>query len=74
MMPQLLAFADLQYIFMSKEMEGHGFPSKVYTIMACGKPMLICSGDNTPIVNFLKDLNCAEIISTADLSEKSSSY
>lgn len=70
MMPQLLAFADLQYIFMSKEMEGHGFPSKVYTIMACGKPMLICSGDNTPIVNFLKDLNCAEIISTADLSEK----
>lgn len=70
MMPQLLAFADLQYIFMSKEMEGHGFPSKVYTIMACGKPMLICSGDNTPIVNFLKDLNCAEIISTDDFSEK----
>lgn len=70
MMPQLLAFADLQYIFMSKEMEGHGFPSKVYTIMACGKPILICSGDNTPIVNFLKDLNCAEIISTADFSEK----
>lgn len=70
MMPQLLAFADLQYIFMSKEMEGHGFPSKVYTIMACGKPMLICSGNNTPIVNFLKDLNCAEIISTADFSEK----
>lgn len=70
MMSQLLAFADLQYIFMSKEMEGHGFPSKVYTIMACGKPMLICSGDNSPIVNFLKDLNCAEIISTADFSEK----
>lgn len=70
MMPQLLAFADLQYIFMSKEMEGHGFPSKVYTIMACGKPMLICSGDNTPIVNFLKDLNCAEIITTVDFSEK----
>jgi glycosyltransferase involved in cell wall biosynthesis len=40
MMPQLLAFADLQYIFMSKEMEGHGFPSKVYTIMACGKPII----------------------------------
>lgn len=69
-MPQLLAFADLQYIFMSKEMEGHGFPSKVYTIMACGKPMLICSGNNTPIVNFLKDLDCAEIITTADFSEK----
>lgn len=70
LMPQLLAFSDIQYIFMSKEMEGHGFPSKVYTIMACEKPMLICSGENTPIVNFLQNLNCAEIITTADFSQK----
>lgn len=64
LMPQLLAFSDLQFIFMSKEMEGHGFPSKVYTIMACGKPLLVCSGLQTPIVNFLKDLNCAKLITT----------
>lgn len=70
LMPQLLAFSDIQYIFMSKEMEGHGFPSKVYTIMACEKPMLICSGENTPIINFLQNLNCAEIITTADFSQK----
>lgn len=62
LMPQLLAYADLQFIFMSKEMEGHGFPSKVYTIMACAKPLIVCSGAGTPIVNFLKDYNCAKII------------
>lgn len=70
LMPQLLAFADIQFIFMSKEMEGHGFPSKVYTIMACGKPLLVCSGLQTPIVNFLKDLNCAKLITTDDLNSK----
>ncbi|KKX46800.1 glycosyltransferase family 4 protein [Sphingobacterium sp. IITKGP-BTPF85] len=66
LMPQLLAYADLQFIFMSKEMEGHGFPSKVYTIMACAKPLIVCSGLGTPIVNFLKDYNCAKIITECD--------
>lgn len=70
LMPELLSFSDIQFIFMSKEMEGHGFPSKVYTIMACSKPMIICSGENTPIVNFLKDLNCSKIISKRSLEEK----
>ncbi len=70
LMPQLLAFADLQYIFMSKEMEGHGFPSKVYTIMACAKPLLVCSGDSTPIVNFLKPIACSLLVTTLDTNDK----
>ncbi len=70
LMPQLLAFTDLQYIFMSKEMEGHGFPSKVYTIMACAKPLLICSGEGTPIVNFLNGQECAKIITATVFQDK----
>jgi glycosyltransferase involved in cell wall biosynthesis len=70
LMPKLLSFADLQYIFMSKEMEGHGFPSKVYTIMACSRPLLVCSGQETPIVNFLEPINCAHIITETDLDKK----
>ncbi|WP_421945883.1 glycosyltransferase family 4 protein [Pedobacter sp.] len=62
LMAQLLAFADLQFIFMSKEMEGHGFPSKVYTIMACAKPLIVCSGLGTPIINFLSKHSCAKLI------------
>src|SRR6202008_4884679 len=30
-MSQIIAYADLHFIFMTKEMEGQGFPSKVYT-------------------------------------------
>lgn len=70
LMPQLLAFADIQYIFMSKEMEGHGFPSKVYTIMACAKPLLVCSGEGSPIVNFLSKQSCSKIITAISLQDK----
>lgn len=70
LMPHLLAFADIQFIFMSKEMEGHGFPSKVYTIMACAKPLLVCSGEGSPIVNFLRKQNCAKIVTANKMQDK----
>lgn len=70
LMPALIAYSDLQFIFMSKEMEGHGFPSKVYTIMACAKPLIVCSGKNTPIYRFLKNVDCAYLISETDKNRK----
>ena len=70
LMPAILAYSDLQYIFMTPESEGMGFPSKVYTIMACGRPLLVCSGENTPIVNFLKPIGCAKLITEHDLDRK----
>lgn len=70
LMPAILAYSDLQYIFMTPEQEGMGFPSKVYTIMACGRPLLVCSGKNTPIVNFLNPIGCAKIVTERDLEKK----
>ncbi len=70
MMPQLIAYSDIQFIFMAPEVEGHGFPSKVYTIMACAKPLLICSGKSTPIVKFLKNKDCSYIVSEKDKEKK----
>jgi len=70
LMPAILAYSDLQFIFMTPQMEGQGFPSKVYTIMACGKPLLVGSGHNTPIVNFLDSVGCAKLVCSHDLEEK----
>ena len=70
LMPAILAYSDAQYIFMTPEMEGMGFPSKVYTIMACGRPLVVCSGRNTPIINFLDPISCAKLVTTHDLEEK----
>ncbi|RXF69130.1 glycosyltransferase family 4 protein [Arcticibacter tournemirensis] len=69
-MPTLIAYADIHFIFMSPEMEGQGFPSKVYSIMACAKPLLVISGKNTPIFNLLNSLNCAFIVSEGSMDEK----
>lgn len=69
-MPFLIAYADIQFIFMSPQTAGHGFPSKVYTIMACAKPMLVCSSPGTPVINFLKDKNCAFLIDENDMGLK----
>lgn len=70
LMPSLIAYSDIQFIFMSSKTDGQGFPSKVYTIMACAKPMLVCSGENTPIINFLKDKNCSYLIEEKNIDKK----
>ena len=62
LMPYILSYSDLNFIFMSKKMEDDGFPSKVYTIMACNRPLLVMSGEHTPIVNFLNDKHCAKLV------------
>lgn len=59
LMPAIISSVDMHFIFMAPETEGHGFPSKVYTIMACAKPLLISSGLETPITKFLLDKSCA---------------
>lgn len=70
LMPAILAYSDIQFIFMNPEMEMQGFPSKVYTIMACAKPLLVCSGIGTPIINFLRNCNCAKLVTEKKCDEK----
>ena len=70
LMPAILSYSDASFIFMAPENDGDGFPSKVYTIMACERPMLILSSENTPIVNFLKDKGCAKLITEKDFNKK----
>ena len=70
LMPAILSYSDASFIFMAPEMDGDGFPSKVYTIMACERPLLVLSGENTPIVNFLKDKGCAKLITEQDFEKK----
>ena len=70
LMPAILSYSDASFIFMAPEMDGDGFPSKVYTIMACQRPLLVLSGENTPIVNFLKDKGCAKLIVEKNFEKK----
>ena len=66
LMPQILDYSDIQFIFMKPGTDGQGFPSKVYTVMSCAKPLMISSGDNTPIVNFLDGIGYAKLFTTSE--------
>jgi len=70
LMPAILSYSDASFVFMAPESDTDGFPSKVYTIMACERPLLVLSGENTPIVNFLKDKGCAKLITEQDFGKK----
>lgn len=70
LMPTILSYSDASFIFMAPESDTDGFPSKVYTIMACERPLLVLSGENTPIINFLKDKGCAKLITEQDFDKK----
>lgn len=70
LMPQILDYSDVQFIFMHPDMDMQGFPSKVYTVMACGRPLLVCSGEGTPIVNFLSGIGCAKLITNRNIVDK----
>jgi len=70
LMPAILSYSDASFIFMAPESDTDGFPSKVYTIMACERPLLVLSGEGTPIVNFLKDKGCAKLITEQDFEKK----
>ena len=70
LMPAILSYSDASFIFMAPDMDGDGFPSKVYTIMACERPLLVLSGENTPIINFLKDKGCAKLITEQNFYKK----
>ena len=57
-------YVDIHFIAINKQMEQDGFPSKVYTIMACAKPLIVITGEKTPLYNFLNGKNCAELITS----------
>ena len=69
-MPAILSYSNLSFIFMEPEKDNDSFPSKVYTIMACKRPLLVLSGKVTPIVNFLRDKGCAKIITKQNFERK----
>lgn len=69
-MPAIVSYADIHFIFMNPDMDEQGFPSKVYTIMSCGKPLLVISGKQTPLYHFLEDKQCAFLIDGTDRRER----
>jgi glycosyltransferase involved in cell wall biosynthesis len=64
LIPIINNYVDIHFIAINQQMEQEGFPSKVYTIMACAKPLIVVTGEKTPLFNFLNDKSCAELVTS----------
>lgn len=62
LIPNLINYANINLISVDEKIEALGFPSKVYTIMACGKPSIVIAGQKSPIYKFLEQTNSAILI------------
>ena len=70
MIPSIINHSDCHFISIAEKVNSFGFPSKVYTIMSCKKPLIVISGKESPIYNFLKHKKCAELVDYNNKNEK----
>ena len=70
LIPSIINNSDCHFISANEKMDSFGFPSKVYTIMACKKPLIIISGIKSPLHNFLKNKESSILIDFKNKNEK----
>lgn len=69
LMPAINASCDLALIPMTRSGALDGFPSKVYSLMACGKPILVSTGADSEMAAMIGDAQCGRVISPEEPGE-----
>jgi colanic acid biosynthesis glycosyl transferase WcaI len=58
MVPELYSMADISLVLLNKEIEVESVPSKTFTIMASGRPLIAVAGENTELAELLECSGC----------------
>jgi len=66
LMPQINASADVHTIVMNAGTDAEGFPSKIYSILASAKPVIVSTGNNSPLGNFLRKAGSKRVVPLDD--------
>jgi colanic acid biosynthesis glycosyl transferase WcaI len=65
-MPLINASANIHTILMNSDMDGDGFPSKIYTIMSSAKSVIISTGEHSPLFKLMKNAGCTRRVPLND--------
>ena len=65
-MPQINASCDLAMIPMKAASTRDTFPSKIYTILACGKAVLVSADQNSELEWLIREWHCGRVIPPDD--------
>jgi colanic acid biosynthesis glycosyl transferase WcaI len=61
-MPEIYASCDIAMIPMTRTGSADGFPSKIYTIMACGKPVIASAEPNSELAWIIRKSGCGRVV------------
>ena len=62
MVPEITATADVSLVVLSKGVGDEALPSKVYKVMACGRPILAISSPDSPLANLVESLGVGRVV------------
>ena len=65
-MPEINASCDLAMIPMKAESTRDTFPSKIYTILACGKSVLVSADQNSELEWLIREWHCGRLVPPDD--------
>jgi glycosyltransferase involved in cell wall biosynthesis len=57
-MAEINASSDVATIIMDARVEDDGFPSKIYTTMACARPSIVCCSEDSELVRIVRESKC----------------
>jgi glycosyltransferase involved in cell wall biosynthesis len=66
LMPQINASCDIGIIPMTKTGAQDGFPSKIYTNLACAKPVIVSADENSGMAKLVNRVGCGRVVPPED--------
>ncbi len=62
MLPKILATADVSVVLLKKGMVGLSVPSKIYSMLASGRPVLACVEEESEVARLVRESNSGFVI------------
>jgi colanic acid biosynthesis glycosyl transferase WcaI len=66
MLSQSLSSADIHFVGLGRGLSGYVVPSRVYGIMAAGRPILVAADDESETARLVREVGCGLVVEPGD--------
>jgi colanic acid biosynthesis glycosyl transferase WcaI len=60
------AAIDVHMVLMTASSDRNGLPSKIFAVMACGRPVVVSCSDGAPLARVMEDAGCGDRVDLDD--------
>jgi colanic acid biosynthesis glycosyl transferase WcaI len=64
--PWANASSDVCMVLLSPHVQGDGFPSKIFSIMACGRTAIITADEGSDLIRVVQESGCGRVVPVGD--------